>query len=184
MSSILITAEKILAKNFTFQIPWRYDGSAYNMINQKPTKTININEKGWQKKLKNERLEIDVVFVTADLEEEDYALFGEMPKLRSIYLYSARKLKSISFIESLTALRSLMICHSEVENLTPIKSLLELQNSDVPALRLNEVAIIDSKIRDISVFEKVGRFWDFILVDNPMEAEEALCKKLMRHVLN
>lgn len=180
MSSILITAEKVLAKDFTFCIPWRRDGSAYNMINQSPTKAINIYENGWKKKLQKELLEIDAVFVTADLEEEDYALFGAMHRLRSIYLYSARKLKDISFIEGLVNLKSLMICHSEVENLAPIKSLMELQNSDVPAFRLNEVAMIDSKIKDTSAIETVGRFSDFILVDSLVEDEEAVCKQLMR----
>jgi len=180
MSSILITAEKILAKDFMFQIPWRHDGSAYNMINQRPTKTININNKGWQKKLGKELLEVDALFITEDLEKEDYELFSAMPGLRSIYFYSARNLKDISFIEHLVKLRSLMICHSEIEDLGPIKKLMELQNSNVPAFRLHEVAIIDSKIRNIAVLEKVGRFSDFILADSYMENEEDVCEKLMR----
>ena len=59
MSSILITAEKVLAKDFIFWIPWRRDGSAYNMMNQSHTKTVNFNESGWRKKLQKELLEID-----------------------------------------------------------------------------------------------------------------------------
>lgn len=180
MSSILITAEKVLAKNFTFWIPWRRDGSAYNMLNQSPTQTINIYENGWKKKLQKELLEIDAIFVTADLEEEDYALLGAMPRLRSIYLYSARKLRDISFVEDLVNLRSLMICHSEAEDLAPIKNLLELQNSDLPAFRLNEIAIIDSKVRDVVVLDTVGCFSDFILADSLVTDEDAVCEKMMR----
>lgn len=54
LSSILIADNDIIAKEFSYQIPWVYEANAYNMVRNAPQKTINITKFGWKEKLKRE----------------------------------------------------------------------------------------------------------------------------------
>lgn len=174
MSKILITNKKIKAKEFLYEIPWKYDGMAYNMINSSPTKVINLNDTSWRKKLEKEFAEISSLFIAEDLDASDYEMIGNMKKLRSLYIFSAQGLISIPFISKLLSQRNLMICNSCISDITPIAILIKIQNCDTLVGRLACVAIIKSKISDLKALSGIERFSKFILTESLVDETDSV----------
>ena len=48
LKSILIADNNIIAKEFSYQIPWVYEANARNMAKNAPQKTTNITKFGWK----------------------------------------------------------------------------------------------------------------------------------------
>ena len=181
LSSILITNNDIIDKEFSYQIPWIYEANAHNMIRNAPQKTINISKYGWKEKLKREIKDIEALFIITDLEEKDYDIISEMIGLESLYIFTAQKMKNICFIENLLELKNLMICHSQISDLSPIRKLRIKQDEiNKPSfLQLLCLALIDSKIADLSSLGDMDFFSEFVVVDNFVPKNDSIYLNIM-----
>ena len=150
---------------------------AYNMINSSPTKVINLNDTSWRKRLEKEYTVISSLFIADDLDASDYEIIGNMKKLRSLYIFSAKELKNITFISELISLRHLMICNSSISDITPIATLIKNQNCDTLVGRLACVAIIKSKISDLTALSGIERFSEFILIKSLVDETDSVYRR-------
>lgn len=182
MSSVLLASQKLVARSFNYAIPWRYDSNAYNMANESPTKTIDINGRRWKEKIVKEITNIDALFVITDLENEDFELISKMGNLRSLYIFTANKIKDISFIEHLLNLRNFMICDSDICDLQPIRNLIMKQGIENALCdRLCNIAIINSKVKDLNAISEIDRFGEFIIYKSLVDEQDSTYKKILRN---
>ena len=176
MVSILLTEKE--SKPSSYGIPWRNDSEAYNMMSYKPNKVIKI-EGSWRDELMKESNKINSLFINSDLEEQDYEMIRSMKNLKAIYMYTAKNLKDLSFINDLLELRHLMICHSDISDLTAISVINKKQNID-SFRRLDCVALIDSKVSDLSPLKDIKCFSEFVLMDSLVPKDNHLYQEIMK----
>lgn len=78
-------------------------------------------------------LEAEALVVTSDL--EDYGFISEMRNLTQLYLYKARHLRELSFLEGLVKLRQICIIHSKVTCLDGLYGLLSNKKKEYERTR-------------------------------------------------
>lgn len=99
--SILITNRDTNIKNIAFPVPWHSDGDAFNM--KIPSVSVNVsnyNNMKWIETLGNLE-DITSLFIDCDLEEtSDYEFIAKLSNLSQLYIYTAKNLSDISFIQN------------------------------------------------------------------------------------
>ncbi len=180
MNRILLDNKTTPATERSYQIPWVYDAHAYNMVNNMPKRTIDITNENWKQEIGNPE-EVKSLYILVDLPKKDYEIIGKMLNLEALYLYTAANLADISFLENLTKLKELMINNSQIKDLSPIAKVRKKQeelNPDVPWRNLQLVAILKSKVSDLSVFDDRIRFSEFLLYKSKVSEDDPIYQRL------
>ncbi len=116
MKSILIAKAKTKLNNEIYALPWKYDSSCFNF--HEPDILIPDTEID----IITDQEDICTLAVKADL--KDYSFIAGMKNLSQLYLYKARHLKDLSFLENLIRLDQICIVHSKVTSLECLDRLL------------------------------------------------------------
>ena len=106
MSRILLDNKTTPATERSYQIPWVYDAHAFNMDNSLPERTVDITNENWKQEIGNFE-EVKSLYILVDLPKEDYENIRQMVNLEALYMYKAKNLEDISFLENLTKLKEL-----------------------------------------------------------------------------
>ena len=114
MTNIQIYPKDSKLNNEMYKMPWRHDATCYNF--RKPEVFISDDE------MITNPMDVETLVVTADL--NDYRFIAKMKNLRQLYLYNAKNLTNLSFMEELIYLRQICIMHSEVRCLDGLDVLL------------------------------------------------------------
>ncbi len=180
MSRILLDNKATPATERSYQIPWVYDAHAYNMINNMPKRTIDITNENWKQEIGNIE-EVESLYILVDLLAEDYEIIRQMVNLKALYMYTAKSLEDISFLENLTKLKAIMISNSQVKDLSPIVKVRKKQeelNPDAPWWNLQLVAILKSKVSDLSAFGDKIYFSEFLLYKSKVAEDDPIYQRL------
>lgn len=180
MSRILLDNKATPATERSYQIPWVYDAHAYNMVNNMPERTVDITNENWKQEIGNLE-EVESLYILVDLLAEDYEMIGQMVNLKALYMYTAKSLEDISFLENLTKLKEIMISNSHVKDLSPIVKVRKKQeelNPDAPWWNLQLVAILKSKVSDLSVFGDKISFSEFLLYKSKVAEDDPIYQRL------
>lgn len=180
MSRILLDNKTTPATERSYQIPWVYDAHAYNMINNMPKRTIDITNENWKQEIGNPE-EVESLYILVDLPAKDYEIIGQMVNLKALYMYTAKSLEDISFLENLTKLKELMINNSKIKDLSPIAKIRKKQEGlypTVPWCKLQLVAILKSKVSDLSAFGDKISFSEFLLYKSKVAEDDPIYQRL------
>lgn len=168
--SILIADEDVYLNNMALGVPWESTASAFNM--RTPKETLNVKQyqtaEEWQEAL-GDLDTIEAVWLVCDLEEKDYDFLSKLPNIRQLYIYTGEKLSNMNFVKDMVYLKHLFINHSNISDVTPLAELLKNQEQkrasaetekwvDRWNLQLENVAITDGKIADLSPFAGVSTY--------------------------
>lgn len=180
MSRILLDNKATPAMERSYQIPWVYDAHAFNMDNNLPERTIDITNENWKQEIGNFE-DVESLYVLADFPKEDYKMIGQMVNLEALYMYKAKNLEDISFLENLTKLKELMIHNSKIKDLSPIAKVRKKQEElypTVPWCKLQLVAILKSKVSDLSAFGDKISFSEFLLYKSKVSEDDPIYQRL------
>ena len=180
MSKILLDNKKTPAAERCYQVPWVYDAHAFNMDNSMPDRTVDITNENWKQEIGNLE-EVESLYILVDLPKEDYDIIRQMVNLEALYMYKAKKLEDISFLENLTKLKELMINNSQIKELSPIAKVRKKQeelNPNVHWRNLQLVAILQSKVSDLSVFGDNLYFSEFLLYQSNVSEDDPIYRRL------
>ena len=180
MSRILLDNKTTPATERSYQIPWVYDAHAFNMDNSLPERTVDITNENWKQEIGNFE-EVKSLYVLADFPKEDYKMIGQMVNLEALYMYKAKNLEDISFLENLTKLKELMIHNSKIKDLSPIAKVRKKQEElypTTPWCKLQLVAILKSKVSDLSVFDDKICFSEFLLNKSNVSEDDPIYQRL------
>lgn len=184
MSRILLDNKATPETERSYQIPWVYDGHAYNMINNMPERTIDITNENWKQEIGNFE-EVESLYILVDLQAKDYEIIRQMVNLKALYMYTAKSLADISFLENLTKLKEVMISNSQVQDLSPIVKVRKKQeelNPDAPWWNLQLVAILKSKVSDLSAFGDKISFSEFLLYKSKVSEDDPIYQRLTESI--
>ena len=124
--------------DMAYKMPWSLDATCYNFI--KP-KTVYKADKEFELCKLGVAKDIRSLVIRACLKNYDY--IAQMTELEQLYIYDARFLSKLDFLENLTKLRHLCICKSYVSSLDGLEKMLknkrdcyEAEKEDVDAGRL------------------------------------------------
>lgn len=180
MSRILLDNKATPATERSYQIPWVYDAHAYNMVNNMPERTVDITNENWKQEIGNLE-EVESLYILVDLLAEDYEIIRQMINLKALYMYTAKSLEDISFLENLTKLKEIMISNSHVKDLGPIVKVRKKQEElypTVPWCKLQLVAILKSKVSDLSAFGDKISFSEFLLYKSKVSEDDPIYHRL------
>ncbi len=180
MSRILLDNKATPATERSYQIPWVYDAHAFNMDNSLPERTIDITNENWKQEIGNPE-EVESLYILVDLPVKDYEIIRQMVNLKALYMYTAANLEDISFLENLTKLKEIMISNSRVKDLGPIVKVRKKQeelNPDAPWWNLQLVAILKSKVSDLSAFGDKISFSEFLLYKSKVSEDDPIYRRL------
>lgn len=124
MLNIQIYPKNSKLNNEVYKMPWRHDATCYNFHGP----DVFIPDDEIDEKI-TDPMDVDTLVVTADL--EDYGFIAKMKNLRQIYLYNAKNLTNLSFMEELIYLRQVCIMHSKVRCLDGLDALLINKNKAI-----------------------------------------------------
>ncbi len=100
-----------------YKMPWRHDATCFNF--HKPELLIPDDEID---EIITNPMDVETIVVTSDL--KDYGFIAKMKNLRQLYLYNAKNLSNLAFMEELIYLRQICIMHSKVRCLDGLDALL------------------------------------------------------------
>ncbi len=180
MSKILLDNKTTPATERCYQVPWVYDAHAFNMDNSMPERTVDITNENWKQEIGNPE-EVESLYILVDLPKEDYDIIRQMVNLEALYMYKAKNLEDISFLENLTKLKEIMISNSRVKDLSPIVKVRKKQEElypTVPWYKLQLVAILKSKVSDLSAFGDKISFSEFLLYKSKVSEDDPIYQSL------
>ena len=134
MRRILIAKPGTDLKRQCYSLPWKYDSTCYNFREPdeliSDTGAITIPDP----------MDVGTLVIFSNL--KDYSFVMGMKNLEQLYIYKAKHINDVSFLEKLVKLRQLCIANSKITNLNGLERLMRRKRELYDSSKKNMMANI------------------------------------------